>query len=358
MRRVHLLCGSIAAAATVLAACHSIGPETVARDRFDYSAAISDSWKRQTLLNVVKLRYVDMPIFVDVGQIVSGYSLESTVSLGGQVSSAKAVQGNGVSLGAQGRFTDRPTITYTPLTGDRFLRGLMTPIPPESLLSSIQSGWAADIMLELGVSVINGIRNEGSSRSGAGYQNADPRFARVAALMRKIQLSSSVSISVQKGKDGEPSTVIAFRSPQIDRETLNNIHELRDLLGLDQEAEEFTLVRGDVARNNHEIALRSRSLLHAITALSTRVVVPQRDLTDGRAFNAGEIDTSDREFKILNSGSEPGDAFVSVHYRDHWFYIDDRDLVSKRALLFIMLLFTLADTGTEHPAPLLTIPTQ
>src|SRR5882672_5037993 len=62
--------------------------------------------------------------------------------------------------------------------------------------------------------------------------------------------------------------------------------------------------------------------------------------------------------QILNSGSEPGDAFVSVHYRDHWFYIDDRDLVSKRALLFIMLLFTLADTGTEHPAPLLTIPTQ
>src|SRR5262249_57751462 len=67
-------------------ACRNIGPGTIARDRFDYSSAITESWKRQTLLNIVKLRYLDPPIFVDVGQIVSGYTMESTLSASGAFS--------------------------------------------------------------------------------------------------------------------------------------------------------------------------------------------------------------------------------------------------------------------------------
>lgn len=42
-----------------LTGCFTIGPRTVARDRFDYSTAISESWKRQTLLNLIKIRYVN-----------------------------------------------------------------------------------------------------------------------------------------------------------------------------------------------------------------------------------------------------------------------------------------------------------
>jgi hypothetical protein len=76
-----------------LCGCKSIGPATVARDRYDYSSSISESWKRQTLLNIVKLRYMDPPIFVDVGQIVAGYSLETGANVGGQISSGNAVQG-------------------------------------------------------------------------------------------------------------------------------------------------------------------------------------------------------------------------------------------------------------------------
>ena len=67
-----------------------LGPGTVARDRFDYSTSVSESWKRQTLLNIVKLRYLDPPIFVDVGQIVSGYSLETGVTVSGQVAKSGA----------------------------------------------------------------------------------------------------------------------------------------------------------------------------------------------------------------------------------------------------------------------------
>ncbi|HTO67238.1 MAG TPA: hypothetical protein VMM15_38975 [Bradyrhizobium sp.] len=46
----------------VLQACASIGPGTVPRDRVDYLGAMGDSWKEQTLLNIVRLRYGDAPV--------------------------------------------------------------------------------------------------------------------------------------------------------------------------------------------------------------------------------------------------------------------------------------------------------
>ena len=50
-----LLCGG----------CGGIGPSTINHDRFDYTEAISASWKQQMLANIVKLRYGDTPQRID-----------------------------------------------------------------------------------------------------------------------------------------------------------------------------------------------------------------------------------------------------------------------------------------------------
>ena len=49
-----------------LVACVSTGPQTIARDRFDYGAAIADSSREQLLLNIVRLRYLEAPVFLEV----------------------------------------------------------------------------------------------------------------------------------------------------------------------------------------------------------------------------------------------------------------------------------------------------
>jgi len=53
----------------IVTGCTGIGPQTITRDRFDYINAISNSWKKQMLLNLVKTRYVDAPVFMEVSSV-------------------------------------------------------------------------------------------------------------------------------------------------------------------------------------------------------------------------------------------------------------------------------------------------
>jgi hypothetical protein len=342
------------------AGCHSVGPGTVARDRFDYSASIGESWKRQTLLNIVKLRYLDPPIFVDVGQIVAGYQLQGSATLGGQLSSGQAIQGNSLNMGGSATFIDRPTITYVPLTGNKFIKGLMTPLSPESVFFTIQSGWPADGVLFATVASINGLKNQETSITGV--TPPDPAFLRVLALMREIQLSGAVAMRVQLDGQKQQTTLLTFRSQDIPPETLKQILELRRLLGLDPNASEFKLVFGTSASNDKEVAVVTRSLLQQMTTMATQVEAPAQDVQEGRAtpgWDAVSASTNAvRLITIHSSVNKPPDAFAAVNYRAHWFYIDDRDLKSKRVLAFMLMLFTLADTGEKEPLPLITIPAQ
>jgi hypothetical protein len=343
----------------LLAGCASIGPKTIPRDRFDYSASISESWKRQTLLNIVKLRYVDPPIFVDVGQIVAGYSLETLLTGSGSLPEKDNFGGRTLNLGASARYTDRPTITYTPLTGNKFIKGLMTPLPPDAIFFAIQSGWPADGVLFAGVASINGLKNQSSTI--AGITPPDPEFLRAIQLLREIQLSGAVNLRIKQDAQKQQSSVITLRSTDISEKTLADTRELRKLLKLDPDASEFRLVFGATAADNKEIAVLPRSLLHILNTMAVQVDVPPEDVAAGRTtpgLPAGEEGDRLRLTRVYCSKKPSPDAFVAVFYRNHWFWIDDRDLRAKRAFAFMMFMFTMADTGEKEPLPLITIPAQ
>ena len=339
----------------------SIGPSTVSRDRFDYSSAISESWKRQMLLNVVKLRYSDPPVFLDVGQVVSGYTVQSTFTALGNVFSTNGpvpgVPNSSVGLSAQGQFIDRPTVTYAPLMGERFARSLMTPIPPPALMSLIQAGNPVDLVFRLGVHVVNGLRNRygGDVRATRG----DPQFFQLLERLRRIQLSGAVGWRIQR-VDREEALVMSFRrvtDPSIEADII----AARELLGLDPTTSDFRVVYGAVAANNRELAILSRSVLEILIDLSSFITVPEQDVAERRVSPTAEPEMGPSGaipplIRIASSPDRPADAFVAVPYRNSWFWIDDRDIPSKRLFSFLMFVFTLVEPSTKESPPIITIP--
>ena len=77
-----------ALALLVLAGCASVSPQHVNTDRMDYGQVIADSWKRQTLMHVVRLRYADAPVFLDVSSIINSYTVGGNANAGATLPAA------------------------------------------------------------------------------------------------------------------------------------------------------------------------------------------------------------------------------------------------------------------------------
>jgi len=343
----------------IMSGCSSIGPDTVERDRFDYNTAISNSWKEQTLLNIIKIRYADMPLFVEVASIVSGYTFERAVNINGTLSSDSAIQGDFFSMGSSGKFTDRPTITYRPITGQQFNKSFMTPITPKAILFLMQSGWPADLILQLTVHSINGMRSRVSG--GVSQRKGDADFYRVLSLFRQVQKSGSVGMRILKNKDMQETIVMFFHRKDISPEIKEATNELNNLLGLKTGTREILISYGYIPRADSEISMLTRSMMQIMIELATQVDVPEIHVDEGRTIPASRHTSKDgtftgRTIKINHSVDKPENAFTAVNYRDYWFWIDDRDFFSKRTFAFLMILFSLTETGGSEGLPLVTIP--
>jgi hypothetical protein len=363
--------------ASALAGCASIGPTTIKRDRTDYSSAMANSWKEMQLLNIVKFRYFDPPIFVDVPSVVSQQELYGQATFNAQLvpnplttSTRDLYQPQ-----AQSRYTDRPTISYTPITGQQFVNLLLRPIPPATIFSLIDSGHPADFLLRLTVDGINGLSNYSLAPSRAHAE--DPRFRRLLAALRRLQQAGAIAArtiqvankplttatrartqpsTTQTRNETRASTTVFFRrhaGPAVERD----IRLVKSLLGLDPRRDEFILT-GEPRHTPEEIAVQSRSMQEILSELAAGVDVPAEDMARGRATGVANIGDGPDTAPLIHivSGLEPPvDAYTAVFYQNRWFWIDNDDLRSKRDFMFLLIFYALSETRAIPQAPVVTI---
>jgi hypothetical protein len=234
----------------------------------------------------------------------------------------------------------------------------MTPIPPSAVLFLLQAGYSAELVLPIAVDSINGLANE----SKRGMQRAaDPRFLRLASLMRAGQLSGGLQIRVERPASGAETSVIVF-GPSKDPEVAAMGREVRSLLGVRQGLQKLSVYYGGYSGRDDEIDMTTRSMLQVMLELASgSVQVPASDVAEGRAApgrvaGGPEPASSATTIAIQSGPAAPKDAYVSVQYGGRWFWIPDTDVLSKYRFAFVMLLFSISDTGVRSNAPVVTVP--
>ena len=337
--------------------CKSIGPGAVTRDRFSYSDAVASSWKSQMLLNLVKTRYLDLPIYLDVGQIVSGYTLETGVSLSGQLS-PQSMRGDSFgALGARGTFPDRPTITYTPMTGEKFLQGFLDPIHPARVLALLRAGYGADFILTLSLESLNGWHNQ--LVSATVNRKADPEFFQATALLGKLQTEGLLGVKVEQPTNGASSLRLFLRTDQLETSSQSTVAELRTLLSLDPGSSSWRIVQSPLRGERGEFGLATRSLMQMLGALSLGIEIPASHVERRLVPPVSVMPPAEHRLLTVHSGpDEPDDSYVAVRYEDAWFWVANDDWKSKRTFSSILFLFTLSDAGGSDRLPVITIPAQ
>lgn len=352
---------AIVAAVTAATGCAGLGHKTIEGARFGYNEAMVRTWNEQMLLNLVRLRYRDTPLFLEVSSVTAQYTFSGSASAAGtfQVDGADGANEFGAGLGIG--YTESPTISYAPLQGERFVTQLLSPVPLETVMMLTGTGWSIDRVMRTCVQQANGLRNAPSASGPTpSYEPEFRDFLEFSKALRQIQLSRAATSERRLDDDGNPVNVLRIRREGVPADARASVMRL---LGLDASREEFVVTNEARRYDDRTIDVIGRSLLGVLSYLSQAVEAPERHVElglvtvprrdDGTPFDWTEL-TGDL-FRVHSGRERPERAFTAVRYRGHWFWIDDADLESKTTFGLLTQLFNLQAGQVDLPPPALTL---
>lgn len=333
-------------AAATLASCAGIGPASIATQRPGYSEVIAATDERELLINVVRLRYLDTPLFLRVASVTASPSLETALR------SEASVDGDGDFGGGvlepRVVYTDAPTIVYSPLDGREFAHELLLPIEPATVFLMVHNGFDFGLVARLLLRSLNGLTNDRNATPGE-----RAAFRRVTAELAELVAEGLLRLGTPpEGLDRERPRLV-FR---VDPDTHDDPRGQRVLesLGLAPGIDTIQVGFG-LAHDESTIAVETRSLLALLAHLSGHVDVPEDDLSV--VWPVPETSTeAEPLMRIHSADRRPSGADPAVPYRGRWFYIAADDLRSRNTFYLVRLLFSLQAADAGGDGVVLTLP--
>ena len=360
----------------ILFGCQStFGPDALNNTHSAYNQAIVTTQNEQMLLNLVRLKYRDKAFFLKIGSVTAAMTFGSSVGMDTQLDLGSGGSLIKPHLGFS--YADKPTISYTPLEGEDFLKSVLSAIPLEAILVMSQSGWSVERIFGLCVERVNNLYN--APRASGPTPKDEPeyrKFKRMLELLRIFQTLGDMEIGADLNLDTKITEVVMmFDLNRVNEDIIEEISKLL-LNPSDKVPDSQIKITNGILKVNintdfinekpGEFNVRTRSISSVMYYLSQNVAIPEEHINAGlvtvtKTLDGKEIfdwgDTPAGEvFQVNVSEDYPEHAFIAVPYRNYWFYITDNDLESKSTFMLLNQLFNLQAGQSKYSGPTLTLP--
>ncbi len=290
-----------------------LGPNALRSERPDYNRQIARSADAEMLLNLVRLRYNDTPTFLELGSVVAQYGVDASLNASGQFGA-----GSSGTVGTGLMYGEKPTITYSPLSGDKFATRMLTPISIESLMRLTQTGWSDDRLL-LVVQRANDVRNAPTATGATPRRKpVNEAFATLAARLHRLQAAGLVGLNWEmKENDADPpgrNPKFWIRAPQDPHDPLvADVAAVRQALDLPPSRQDFRLTAYPFECKPDEVGLRCRSLLAVLYYLAQSVEPPDADIRAGLVTTTMDDDGQPFDWRKVTGRGWPSTRSTGAH---------------------------------------------
>jgi len=381
----------------------AIGPASLERDYPRYSQTMRDIQDEHLLLNLVRLRYLETPVFLQLTSITTTYEVNANAN-----ASATDNAGAGTTSGAGigGGYRETPTFTYSLPDSKEFFGRMVARLSTGQLAPLAMTGVGG--YFRLGLNRINGLENVSVYSGWTAEEPASyAAFNEALRIMQELERDGLIDFTYNitsraasspfdelgghssmpdaepadmefwKNADGQWVARVVRRVPFL-RLAGASIKDprglrLRELLNLDPKKYSFPIVDVDFSTTEmarlrdgrpaaaldpeakfREIVIVNRSMFEILGIASRSVEVPDEHVQDGSAV--ADEDVLGDMLTIKSSEEKPASAAVAVQHKGFWFYIAADDLSSKITMLRLHSLFEVTAGRVSGAEPILTIP--
>ena len=401
--------------AILLQACSTVGPELYEASFNDYTDAISRTADGQMLGNLVRMRYYQSPVFLQVHNVTTSFSVGANVGASATLNES-AADNYGLSAGAN--VSETPTITFSMPESAKYYGRLLAPLSAKQVTSLVLAGFESELVFRTAVRGINGLRNTSADLDSSSEQDtATARFREVFALIKKLRAEGQVDLELGGKQTDWSSPVKIDASSDISQVLLlgavsyamsndaeivgspdgswqthrfekhmalrfspasdqsSDAQRLKQLLGLEPDRYNFSIVEAELVNAEKprgilgqppgaldpsviwtEIGLRGRSMLEIMQVASKNVEVPGADIRGGTAEFIPDKSAADSDWLAIKSSESEPDSSLRIRHKGHWFYIDESDLRSRQSFAMLNALFAVIGGTVPGAAPVMTIP--